>query len=152
MTESDDLPVSEIVAACYHLIAEPDGITPAQLDRMIAERCQPRHMAFHRDNFTCYVAELDGTVTGFVAASTNNIEELFVDPEHHRCGTATALFQQAETDCADSILTVSTTGFGVPFYEAMGMHVTGRRLVTFGPLEGKELIELKKELTQQENP
>lgn len=151
MTESDDIPVREIVAACYRLVAEPDDITPEQCNRLITERCQPRHMVANRDTYTCHVAEQNDQVVGFIATSSSNIEELFVAPDRHRCGIATALFQQAETDCEDSILTVSTTGFGVPFYEAMGMHVTGRRLVTFGPLEGKELIQLKKELTQQEN-
>ena len=52
-------------------------------------------------------------------------------------------------DCQDSVLTVATTGFGVPFYEAMGMHITGRRLVTFGPLEGRELIQLEKRRPNQ---
>jgi len=149
MTEHDDIPVSQIVSDCYRLIAEPDGLTPEQRDRMISERCQPEHMAVNRDRYAYYVAEQDGTVVGFIAVSDNNIEELFVHPGHHRHGIATALFRKLEDDCQDSVLTVGTTGFGVPFYEAMGMQVTGSRLVTFGPLEGKELIQLAKERPNQ---
>ena len=40
MTEQDDVPVSRIVSGCYRFIAEPDGLTTEQLDRMISERCR----------------------------------------------------------------------------------------------------------------
>jgi hypothetical protein len=143
MVKTDDIPVSRIVSDCYRLISEPDSITPDQRDRMISERCQPDHMAIHRGRYSCHVAEQNGHVVGFIAASSGNIEELFVDPKQHRCGIATALFQKVEADSQNPSLTVSTTGFGVPFYLAMGMHITGRRLVTFGPLEGNELIQLE---------
>ena len=72
------------------------------------------------------------------------IEDVYVAPALRNQGIATALFRKAETDCQHSVLTVGTTGFGVPFYQAMGMHITGKRPVTFGPLEGEELIQLEK--------
>ena len=148
MTEQDDIPVSEVVSNCYRLIAKPDGLSLEQRDRMIAERSQPDHMAVHRDRFTCHVAETEGPVVGFIAASSSNIEELFVAPRFHRRGIATALFRKVEADCQDSVLTVGTTGFGVPFYEAMRMRITGKRTVTFGPLEGRALIQLEKRPNQ----
>jgi uridine phosphorylase len=144
MTEQDDMAVSQIVSACYRIIAEPDGITLDQRDRLIAERCQPEHMAINRARYTCHVADSDGSVVGFIASSGSDIEELFVHPKHHRRGIATALFRKAEADGEHSVLTVGTTGYGIPFYKAMGMCITGKRLVTFGPLEGKELIQLEK--------
>lgn len=144
MRECDDHPVSRILCECCRLVAEADGFTPEQHARMLSERCQPKHMSGHRARFTCYVAEWNGSVAGFIAGSGGNVEELFVDPRRHRRGIATALFRELESDCQGSVLTVSTTGFGVPFYEAMGMHVTGRRRVTFGPLEGREVIQLEK--------
>ena len=144
MTAADDSAVSQIVSKCYRLIAKSDGLTPHILDRMIAERCQPEHMAINRGRFTCHVAESDGLVVGFLAVNGGNIEELFVDPEHHRHGIATALFRMMEKGCQHSALTVGTTGYGIPFYEAMGMQVTGKRRVTFGPFEGKDLILLEK--------
>ena len=142
--------MSWIVSESYRLISEPDGLTPDQRDRMIAERCQPEHMAINRERYTCHVAEVDGAVVGFIAASDNNIEELFVAPGRHRQGIATALFRKVEADCQHSVLTVGTTGYGVPFYEAMGMRITGKRPVTFGPLEGQELIQLKKKRPNQQ--
>jgi GNAT superfamily N-acetyltransferase len=149
MMESDDERVSDIVSQCYRLIAESDGLTQEQCDRSILERSQPEHMASHRARFACHVAEQNGSVVGFIAVSGSNVEELFVDPKCHRCGVATALFRKVESDCEAPILTVGTTGYGVPFYEAMGMHITGRRLVTFGPLKGRELIQLGKRRPNQ---
>lgn len=140
----DDLAVSQIVSECYRFIAESDGLTLEQRNRMITERCQPEHMAANRARYACHVAEVDGTVVGFIASSGSNIEELFVHPKHHRRGIATALFRKAESDCRHSVLTVGTTGYGAPFYQAMGMQITEKRPVTFGPLEGKELIQLEK--------
>lgn len=144
MTQQDDLAVSQIVSECYRFIAESDGLTLEQRDRMIAERCQPEHMAVNRAGYTCHVAEVDGTIVGFIASSGSNIEELFVHPKHHRRGIATALFRKAESDCQHSVFTVGTTGYGAPFYQTIGMQITGKRLVTFGPLKGKELIQLEK--------
>ena len=144
MTEADDFAVSRIVTECYRFIAKSDGVTPDQLDKVIAERCQPEHMAINQGRFSCHVAESDGSVVGFIAASGGSIEELFVHPEHHRHGIATALFHMVEDNCQHSVLTVGTTGYGIPFYEAMGMHITGKRLITFGPLEGKEQTLLEK--------
>jgi GNAT superfamily N-acetyltransferase len=106
-------------------------------------------MAINRTKFTCYVAEVDGKVVGFMASSGSRVEELFVHPKHHRHGIAAALFRKAESECRDSVLTVGTTGYGLPFYQAMGMHVTGTRVVTFGPLEGRELTELEKKRPNQ---
>jgi len=149
MVEADDIPVSQIVSKCYGLIAERDGISRTQLEGLIAERCQPEHMAASRDRFTCRVAEVDGQVAGFIASSGSRIEELFVHPGHQRHGIAAALFRNVESECTDPVLTAGTTGYGVPFYLAMGMHVTGKRLVMFGPLKGRELTELEKPGTNQ---
>jgi GNAT superfamily N-acetyltransferase len=144
MTQQDDGAVSLIVSECYRFIAATDGIPPEQRERLIAERCQPEHMAINRARYTCHVAEDEGVVVGFIAASASNIEELFVHPARHRRGIATALFHKLEATSRGDVLTVSTTGFGIPFYEAMGMQITGKRMVSFGPLKGRELIQLEK--------
>ncbi len=144
MVETDDAPVSRVVSECYGFIAEPDGITRSQLTLLLAERCQPEHMAAHRRRLACHVAEVDGQVAGFIACSEGRIEELFVHPKHHRSGIATALYRKAESECRQAKLTVGTTGYGLPFYLAMGMRVTGKRLVTIGPLAGRQVTELER--------
>lgn len=152
MTQQDDMVVSGIVSECYHFIAKPNGLTLEQRNRMIAERCQPEHMAINRARYNCHVAEVDGAVVGFIAFSGSNIEELFVHPKYHRRGIATALFRKAESECRCSVLTVGTTGYGIPFYQAMGMQITGKRTVTFGPLKGRELIQLEKKRHNTQSP
>jgi GNAT superfamily N-acetyltransferase len=105
-------------------------------------------MAAHRRRLACHVAEVDGQVAGFIACSPGRIEELFVHPKHHHCGIATALFRKTESECRHATLTVGTTGYGLPFYQAMGMRVTGKRLVTIGPLAGREVTELEREVVR----
>lgn len=149
MLESDDKVVSQIMCECYRFIAEPDRLTVEQLDRMLQERCQPEHMAIMRSRFDCTVAEVNGKVCGIVALGGNNVAELFVHPAHHRHGIGAMLFRHAQERVKASDytkLTVATTGYAIPFYEAMGMHTVGRRQVTFGPLEGRDLILLEKKL------
>ena len=73
MTETDDDRVSRIVSECYCCIAGSDRITHSQLDRLIAERCQPEHMAANRGRFVCHVAEVDDRVVGFIAYSVGRI-------------------------------------------------------------------------------
>jgi len=144
MVQQDDARVSWILSRCYDLIAKPDGLTPEQHGRMIAERCQPEHVSELRARFACHVAEQNGTVVGFIAVSAGHIEELFIDPDFHRQGAATALFRTAELLGHGRVLTVDTTGYGILFYQAMGMRIAGTRTVSFGPLEGRELTRLEK--------
>lgn len=147
MTECDAPAVSRIVSECYRLIARPDGLSDVQLNAMLEERCRPEHMLALYSRFHCFVAEMQETLAGLIAVGGDNIEELFVDPSCHRRGIGKALFKHAEqrvrTD-GHRKMTVSTTGYGRPFYEAMGMRVCGTRRVTFGPLQGRDLVVLEK--------
>ena len=157
MTESDATAVSRIVSECYRFIATPDGLTRTQLDAMLRERCRPEHMLVVRSRFQCFVAEIERDVVGLLALGGSNIEESFVLPARHRQGVGSALFGHAEQRVRSGghpKMTVSTTGYGRPFYEAMGMNVVGTRRVTFGPLEGRDLVTLEKELgpTSGSNP
>lgn len=60
----------------------------------------------------------------------NHISLLFVDPEYHRRGIATALVKKAVSDCkridesVDSI-TVNSSEYALPFYTAIGFEKTG---------------------------
>ena len=149
MKASDDKQVSSLVSECWRLIAEPDGLTEEQLNNMLKERCRPEHIAAIRERFDCWVAGKDRRVAGCVARCGYSIEELFVRPSYHRQGVGTALFEHTEHEVREAgygKLAVLTTGYGMPFYEAVGMQVVGLRRVTFGPLEGRELTALEKVL------
>jgi GNAT superfamily N-acetyltransferase len=149
MTEADDEAVSGIVSEGYRFIAGPDNLSVQQLDRLIRERCRPEHMSAMRGQSECSVARHNGIAVGMIAVNGSNIEELFVAPVHHRQGIGSALFRHAERAviaAREAVLRVETTGYGVPFYKAMGMRAVGRLRVAFGPLEGRENIIMEKEL------
>ena len=149
MIESDDGAVGEILFEGYGFLAEPDGLTDEELERLLDERCSGGYVALVRRRYDCLVAEAAGAVVGFIAVGASSIEELWVRPSRHRQGVGTALFRRAQQALAGRgqvKMTVSTTGCGVPFYEAMGMRIVGEREVTFGPLRGRRLAVLEKKL------
>lgn len=149
MEEGDAAAVSHLLAECYRFLAERDGLTAPQLAALLETRACPEHVLGLRAQFRCFVAELEGAVAGMAAIGEGSIEDLFVLPRFHRRGVGTALFRHAERRLRESghqRLTLTTTGYGRPFYEVMGMQVTGTCLVSYGPLEGRELLVLEKQV------
>ena len=150
MTLNDVPAVSRLVTACYEFLTERQGFSPEQLRRLLAERCSE---AWGRETFEAYsrfVAESGGRVVGLVGIEGNDIAELWVDPAWHRRGTGLILFGKAEQVIADAghaTLTVRTTGYAIPFYEAMGARIVGRKPCPGGPLVGWPLTYLEKPLT-----
>jgi len=149
MTESDDTIITQLRAAGYRFIAGPDGFTDEQLEFLLRDRCGLDYTAWAREKWPCYVAEDDGEVVGTIAVGDNVIEELWVSPAHHRKGSGTALFRKAEElirQAGYKTMTVSTSGYGRPFYEAVGMKVAGYKIVPNGPLAGRRHMVLEKAL------
>jgi len=149
MTESDESIVAELRATGYRFIAGPDGFTDEQLENLLRDRCGLEYTASARQQWPCYVAEDNGEILGTIAVGDNVIQELWVSPAHHRKGIATALFRLAEElirQAGHSTMTVSTSGYGRPFYEAMGMKLVRHYVVPNGPLEGRRHLMLEKEL------
>lgn len=149
MTEADTEIVGEVFREGWKSIAVTDGLTDDQLAHLLRECCLPAHLALIRGRYDCFVAELHERIVGAIAVGAGVIEELWVRPNHHRQGVGAALFKHAEylvRQAGRSTLSVSTTGYGRPFYEAMGMRVVGHRTVAFGPLVGRNLVVLEKPL------
>lgn len=150
MGEGDAEAVSHLLAECYRFLAEQDGLTAPQLAALLETRGCREHVLWLISQHRCFVAELEGAVAGMVAVGTGSIQDLFVLPRFHRRGVATALFQHAERllrESGNERLTVTTTGYGRPFYEAMGMQAFSTCPVSYGPLIGRELLVLEKQIT-----
>ena len=147
MTIEDIPAVSRLVTACYEFLTERQGFSPEHLRRLLAERCSE---AWVRGTFPAYprfIADANGRVVGLVGIEGNDIAELWVDLAWHRQGIGTMLFGKAQQTIADAgyaTLTVRTTGYAVPFYEAMGGHIVGRKPCPSGPLVGWPLTYLEK--------
>lgn len=50
---------------------------------------------------------------------------LFVDGAYHRRGVGTALFQRLRQDRPESKITVNSSPYGLPFYQALGFTAAG---------------------------
>lgn len=149
MTDSDDIIVTNLRAAGYRFIAGPDGFTDEQLEHLLRDRCGLDYTAWSRQQWPCFVAEEDGQILGNIAVGDNVIQELWVSPIHHRKGVATALFRMAEElikQAGHASMIVSTSGYGRPFYEAMGMKLARYYIIPNGPLAGRRHLVLEKAL------
>jgi N-acetylglutamate synthase-like GNAT family acetyltransferase len=147
-TAADDQMISDIICEGYRFIAGPDGITDEQLAGLLRAHSVAR-AAEIRALWECLLAEEDGDVAGLIAFSEDEIQNLFVRPDFHRRGVGTRLFRAAEAAIRESgqaRMCVCTSGYGRPFYEAMGMTFVGKRPITMGPMEGGQVSVLEKML------
>lgn len=73
-------------------------------------------------DYTVCVAEQDGTVSGFVAYSADELAWLYVDPAQYRRGVGTALTRHmlAATNGPVSIEVLQGNRAALDFYKAMG--------------------------------
>ncbi len=149
-TAADDQAISDIICEGYRFLARPDGITDEQLAGLVGAHTAAR-AAEIRALWECVVAAEDGRVVGMIAYSEDEIQNLWVRPHCHRRGIGSALFRTAEAAIratGQSRMCVCTSGYGRPFYEAMGMTFVGKRKIDRGPMEGGQVSVLEKMLEQ----
>lgn len=149
MTREDVPAASRLVSACYRFLAERQGFSAEQLRRLLAESCSEAWLEETFDAYPRFVAESGTCVVGLVGVEGNDVAELWVDPAWHGQGIGAMLFRKAERmmrDAGHTTLTVRTTGYAIPFYEAMSAQVVDRRPCPSGPLIGWPLTYLEKSL------
>ena len=149
MAKPDAQAVSDLVSGCYRFLAGHEGYARAQFDSLLRERCSAGCIQAWLQRYDCFVACSTGAVLGVVAVRGNEIEELFVRPQNHREGVGTRLFTRAERIIRNGghrKVVVATSGYGVPFYQRMGAHISGAVRCRFGPLKGRVLVVLEKPL------
>ena len=147
-----DVPaVSDLVSSCYSFLAQHQGFSAAQLQRLISERCSPECIEQTCHEFERYIAESSDDVVGMVGLRENDVAELWVSPDFHHQRIGAQLFAKAEDlirSRGHAVLTVRTTGFAVPFYQAMGCRILEKKACPFGPLEGWVMTHLEKNLNK----
>ena len=85
------------------------------------------------------VAEQDGRIAGFAALELGDgaeLDGLFVEPEHWRCGIGTALAEAAVHEARRrgfTLVTVVANPSARAFYEQCGFSVEGAAETRFGP-------------------
>jgi predicted N-acetyltransferase YhbS len=147
-TAADDQAISDIICEGYRFLAAPDGISGEQLAELVRLH-EVGRAAEIRALWECLVAEEEGQVVGLIAFSEDEIQNLWVRPDFHRRGIGSALFRAAEVairNTGQPLMRVCTTGYGRPFYEAMGMTFVGKREIDCGPMQGGKISVLEKRL------
>ncbi len=126
-----DIPaVSTLLCTCYRWLGKTEGFPEEYVEFLVAKRGSVETV--ERDCVTelYLVACSDGTIVGMVSTRGATITRLYVDPNWHRKGVGAQLYNAAEkTIRSDGHLKLSLVALGessVPFYQAMGMSVTGR--------------------------
>lgn len=149
MSMDDVTAASKLVTHCYTFLAERQRFSIRQLQRLLSERCSEDWIRQTTARGETYVAESGGEMVGLVGVDGNDIAELWVAPASHRSGVGTQLFAKAESIMRQRryvVLTVHTTGYAIPFYQAMGARVVREKACDGGPLTGCTLTHLEKEL------
>lgn len=153
MTESDVGAVSEIVSDGYTYLAEQEGFSSEQLDRLLAERGSRMFVGVWLARWRCFVSESRGSVVGALAIEQNDIAEIWVHQQHRGHGIGTAMFRKAEQLIAEAGYTELTLCCAAvsarQFYEAMGAEVVDQKPCPNGPLAGWPLTYYRKKLKAQ---
>lgn len=152
MTHDDVPAASRLVTDCYAFLAAQQGFSSRQLQRLVAERCSEEWIRKDTAHGETYVAESGGEVLGLVGVDQNEIAQLWVAPCAHRSGVGATLFAKAEHVIrrqGSAVLTVHTTGYAIPFYQAMRARIVTTKRCACGPLAGWTLTYLEKELTPE---
>jgi putative acetyltransferase len=97
-TAADAATVADIWHRGWHLAHArhaPEGLTAARTRHAFDERAATRVA-------DTTVAELAGCVVGFVMVVGDEVEQVYVDPDHHGAGIAGPLLDEAERQVADA--------------------------------------------------
>lgn len=92
------------------------------------------------------VAEVDGTIVGFVSVVDGSLEDLFVEPEHIGAGTGSALFEVAKAITRDDglrTLRIEADPHAAAWYRSKGAIDVGE--IPSGSIPGRmlPLLELR---------
>jgi putative acetyltransferase len=121
-TAEDTPTVADIWHRGWHLAHAghvPDGLTAARTLEAFRERAADRVP-------DTTVAEVDGPVVGFVMVVGDEVEQVYVDPDHHGAGIAGPLLDEAERLVAGAghdeawLAVVAGNARGRRFYEKRG--------------------------------
>jgi len=152
----DHVPVvSRIVCDGYRWLAENEGYTDEQLARLIETRGCEESIRRQSLQYRFLVAVFGSDVLGVAAIEGNELTKLYVDIASHGLGIGSALFRAAERIIADagySELSLGSFASSVTFYENMGMIISEHQSCNTGPLAGRQVIVMRKQLGVQARP
>ena len=150
MVEADVPAVSRIVSEGYAHLAQQDGFSQQQLERLLAGCCTEAAVRTWLAKWLCFVANVEARVVGALAVEKNDVAEIWVHPDLRGRGVGTSLFRKAEDVIAASghnKLTVRCASKSAKrFYESMGAKAVDVRPCPCGPLKGWPITHYRESL------
>jgi len=146
MRESEIADVSELLRECYTWLGDREGFSAEQVEFLTSERGSVETIRRESREQEYFVAEDEAGLSGMIAVSGDEIAKLYVKPSCHRRGIGRKLFEAAEARiraAGHARVTLGAFSSAVPFYEKMGMRVTGRK-ETGGRMSGSVVTLMEK--------
>jgi GNAT superfamily N-acetyltransferase len=149
MTEADGAHVRRVLLASYRWLGSQERWTPEQLEEIQSWRASLESIRSESQRQAWLVASIYDQIVGVAAVDGNELAKLYVVREHQGIGIGTRLFREAERvirSAGHPDMVLGTTNTGRPFYEAMGMTVTGTRPYGVESLADRDVIIMSKSL------
>ncbi len=153
MTHQDIPGVSELLCLCYRWLGEKEGLTSQNIEFLV--KCRGSIDTVRRESATeiYLVACVEAEITGMVSVKNNEITKLYVDPRWHRKGIGRILFEKAEEmiekNGYDQIVLGAIGSSPLPFYESMGMKISGRKPCRMEQNSDREVILMEKLINKE---
>lgn len=121
--------VSTLLCACYRWLGKVEEFSDEYVEFLVSKRGSVETIERESADEDYLVACDDKEIVGMVSTTGDAITKLYVDSNHHRQGIGAFLFEVAEEEITREghrkLTLVALGESSIPFYEAMGMKITG---------------------------
>lgn len=152
MTQEDIPRVSDLLCACYRWLGEKETFSSKKIEFLIEKRGSADTVEQESQTETYFVACDGPKIAGMVSVKGNEITKLYVDPPWHRKGFGRVLFEKAEEIITGNghpkIILGAIGQTPVPFYESMGMTISGRKPCRMAQESAQEIVLMEKAISQ----
>jgi GNAT superfamily N-acetyltransferase len=154
MADADWPHVRRVLLASYRWLGSQERWSREQLAAIQDRRASLESIREESLEQTWLLATIHDQVVGVAAIDGNEIARLYVVREHQGAGVGTRLFREAERIIRASghgKVVLGTTETGRPFYEAMGMAVTGTKPYGLEAFAGRDVIIMTKTIASTDS-
>jgi ribosomal protein S18 acetylase RimI-like enzyme len=151
MNSEDVAKVSKILCECYKWLGKVEKFTTPFVQYLVSQRGSIDTIKRESKIEKYLIARENDKIVGMVSIKENEITKFYIDPQDHRNGIGTQLFNAAEkiiTENGHSKMILGTVGkHAIPFYRSMNMVVIDKKKCVNDFNSGKDVIIMSKSLT-----